>query len=354
MALKEPTGVMNAGNSGTTMRLVSGLLASQPFLSIITGDQSLRNRPMDRIVNPLTKMGATVMGRSQNSLPPLAIRGGRLVGIEHASPIASAQVKSCLLIAGLHAEGETVVHEPAISRDHTERMMKAMGANIKIQGSSLRVRPSEMSAMNMRIPTDISAASFWLVLACCHSDARIRINRVNINPSRTGVLDVLKSMGARIHMENIRNDEVEPVADLVAESSQLKATEISGDTIPRVIDEIPVLALAACFANGVTFIRDARELRFKESDRIRATMENLYKFGAKIEERDDGMVIRGGSKLTGTECQSFGDHRIGMIMGVAGLLVEGETSVADAEAVNVSYPDFWNTLHQLESGGDLP
>ena len=347
-ALREPTGVLNAGNSATTMRLVSGLLAAQPFLSIITGDRSLRNRPMDRIVQPLVEMGATVMGRSQDSLPPLAIRGGDLHGIEYTIPIASAQVKSCLLIAGLHAEGETIVHQPAGSRDHTERMMSAMGANLKADGLSLTVRPSELSAMNIRVPTDISGAAFWLVAGCCHPNARIRLNRVSINPSRTGVLDVLKSMGANVQIENVREDEVEPVADLVAESSQLEATEISGDIIPRVIDELPVLALAACFAKGTTVIKDARELRFKESDRIRATVESLSKLGASAEERPDGMVIRGGERLTGAECHSFGDHRIGMTMGIAGLLAKGETAVAGAEAANASYPGFWDTLHELQ------
>ena len=353
-ALREPTGVLNAGNSATTMRLVSGLLAAQPFLSIITGDRSLRNRPMDRIVRPLVEMGATVMGRSQASLPPLAIRGGDLHGIEYTIPIASAQVKSCLLIAGLHAKGKTIVHQPAGSRDHTERMMSAMGANLKADGLSLTVRPSELSAMNIRVPTDISGAAFWLVAGICHPNARIRINRVSINPSRTGVLDVLKSMGAHVQIENVREDEVEPVADLVAESSQLEATEISGDIIPRVIDELPVLALAACFAKGTTVIKDARELRFKESDRIRATVENLSKLGASVEERPDGMVIRGGERLTGVECHSFGDHRIGMTMGIAGLLAQGETAVAGAEAANASYPGFWDTLNELQRPEDSP
>ena len=352
--LREPAGVLNAGNSATTMRLISGLLAAQPFLTVITGDRSLRKRPMDRIVRPLVEMGATVMGRGQDSLAPLAIRGGDLHGIEYTIPVASAQIKSCLLIAGLHAEGDTTVHQPAGSRDHTERILGAMGADLKVDGLSITVRPSELSAIDVRVPGDISSAAFWLVAGCCHPNARIRLNRVSINPSRTGVLDVLKSMGAHIQIENVREDEVEPVADLVAESSHLQATEISGDVIPRVIDELPVLALAACFAKGTTVIRDAQELRFKESDRIRATVEELSKLGASVEERPDGMIIRGGEHLTGAECQSLGDHRIAMTMGIAGLLARGETAVAGAEAANASYPGFWDTLHELQQRGDSP
>ena len=350
--LSEPATVLNAGNSGTTIRLLTGLLAGQPFFSVITGDHSLRRRPMDRVVRPLTKMGATVMGRSENSHPPLAIRGGGLRGIDYTLPVASAQLKTSIIIAGLHADGETTVHEPAASRDHAERMAKAMGADLKVQGLSISVRPSKLSSLDVRVPGDISAAAFWLVAACCHPDARIRVTGVGINPSRTGVLDVLNRMGARISMENVREEGGEPSADLVAESSDLEGTEICGDIIPRVIDELPVLALAASFAKGTTVISDAQELRVKESDRIQSTVDGLSRLGARIEELPDGMVIHGGGGLTGAECHSFGDHRIAMTMGIAGLLAKGETVVEEAQAAHVSYPSFWDTLTELERPHD--
>ena len=261
---------------------------------------------------------------------------------------ASAQLKSSILIAGMHADGETKVREPAASRDHTERMMLAMGADVATEGLGIAVRPSELSAMDVRVPGDISGAAFWLVAGCCHPNARLTVEGIGINPSRTGVLDVLRSMGARIGIQNAREDAGEPIADLVAESSSLRGTEISGEIIPRVIDELPVIALAACFAEGTTVIRDAGELRVKESDRIRATVDGLSRLGARIEERPDGMVIEGVGQLTGAECESQGDHRIAMTMGIAGLLSEGETTVGDAEAASVSYPDFWDRVRTLQ------
>ena len=345
--LSEPESVLDAGNSGTTMRLVSGLLAAQPFLSIISGDKSLNQRPMKRIVTPMVEMGVRVMGRQNNSLAPLAFHGGDLHGIDYTLPVASAQLKSCILIAGMFADGKTVIHSPAASRDHTERMMGAMGAEIKIEGLDVSIRRSKLTAMNVRVPCDISGAAFWLVAGCCHPNARIRVKGVGINPSRTGVLDVLNSMGARIRIENVREDAGEPSADLVAESSDLHATEIKGDVIPRVIDELPVLALAAAFAKGTTIIRDAEELRVKESDRIRATVDGLSRLGANIEERPDGMAIEGGRPLSGTEVESYDDHRIAMTMGIASLLASGQTTVGGAEAASASYPDFWETLDRL-------
>ena len=299
---------------------------------------------MDRIVEPLSKMGAKVMGRSESSLAPLAFRGGDLRGIDYSLPVASAQVKSCILIAGLSASGETTIREAAASRDHTERLLTAMGADMVVDGLDIVLRPSELSPVDVRVPGDISAAAFWLIAGCSHPNARIKVNGVGINPSRTGVLDVLKSMGANIAVENVRESGGEPVADLVAESSYLSGVEIGGDTIPRVIDEIPALALAASLSQGTTVIRDAQELRLKESDRIRATVANLSGLGARIEERPDGMVIHGVDALNGAECQSFGDHRIAMTMGIAGLMAGGETTVAGAEAATASYPDFWDTL----------
>ena len=343
----EPSSVLNAGNSGTTLRLVAGLLAAQPFFSVISGDHSLRSRPMGRIVAPLTEMGADVAGRNENSLAPLAISGGGLRGIVHEPAESSAQVKSCVLIAGLHASGTTTVRQPSASRDHTERMMSAMGGDLVTDGLEATVRRSELRSMDVRVPGDTSGAAFWLVAASCHPNARVTLPSVGINPTRTGVLDVLRSMGARVRVENVREDAGEPTADLVAESSDLSAVEISGDVIPRVIDELPILALAACFARGRTVIRDAQELRVKESDRISATVDGLSRLGAHVEERPDGMVIEGGRSLKGTECDSYGDHRIAMTMGIAGLLADGQTAVNGAEAAAVSYPGFWSTLDEL-------
>ena len=348
--LREPDHVLSAGNSGTTMRLVAGLLGAQPFFSVISGDRSLRSRPMDRIVRPLARMGAKIMGRGQDALAPLAIRGGSLKGIEYPLPVASAQLKSALLIAGLYARGRTTVVEPSPSRDHTERMLRAMGADVVSDGPAISVGRSDLFAMDVQVPGDISGAAFWMVLAACHPDARLRISRVGINPTRTGVLDVLKAMGARMTLDNLHEDAGEPSADVVVESSELRAMEIGGDLVPRVIDEIPILALAAAFAEGRTVIRDARELRVKESDRIAATVEGLRRMGANVEERTDGMVITGGAPLKGAEVLGHDDHRIAMTMGIAGAVAAGRTDVAGAEAASVSYPGFWDELSAVTGG----
>ena len=347
--LIEPSDVLYSGNSGTTMRLVSGLLAAQEFFSVLTGDSSLRRRPMKRILLPLEMMGAQVMGRDGGSLAPLAFTGGNLAGIEYNMPVASAQLKSCILIAGLYAEGETTVIQPAESRDHTERMMAAMGADIQKDALRVTVRPSELKSIDIQVPSDISGAAFWLVAGAAHPNARVTVKGVGINPSRTGVLDVLREMGANIRLENVREDGNEPSADLIAESSDLRGIEIGGEIIPRVIDELPVLAMAASQATGRTVIRDARELRVKESDRITATAEGLSALGATIREVDDGMIIEGGSRLHGAEVFSHGDHRIAMSMAVAGLVAQGQTQIGDSEAADVSYPSFWDTLDGLAS-----
>ncbi len=345
--LAEPSTVLNAGNSGTTMRLVTGLLAAQPFVSVITGDRSLRSRPMGRIVEPLRLMGAQVMGRNEDSLAPLAVRGGDLNAIDYKLPVASAQIKSAVLIAGLYADGRTTVLQPAESRDHTERMLGAMGADVQSNGLRVAVSPSELSAIDVTVPGDMSSAAFWMVAACIHPNATVRLPGVGINPTRTGVLRVLQSMGANIALENVREEESEPVADIVAESSHLHGAEIAGSIIPQVIDEIPVLAVAAALAEGETVIRDAGELRIKESDRITATVQGLQALGANVEERPDGMAIEGVDHLNGATCASLGDHRIAMAMAVAGLVARGETVVDGAEAAGVSYPEFWDTLDSL-------
>ena len=350
--LSEPDEILDSGNSGTTMRLVSGLLASRPFFSVITGDESLRSRPMDRIVRPLQEMGAQVMGRGGGSKAPLAFLGGGLHGIEYQMPVASAQLKSCLLIAGLGAQGQTVVREPAASRDHTERMLQAMGADVERDGLRIAVRPSDLTAIDVRVPGDISSAAFWLVAGAVHPEARVVVRGVSVNPTRTGVLEILRSMGARLTLEDLRFEGGEEVADILVESSDLHATEIAGSLVPRAIDELPVLAVAACFAQGTTVIRDAAELRTKETDRIQAMAHELQRMGGQVEEIPDGLIIRGPSPLHGADCRSHGDHRVAMAVSVAGLLARGETTVDGAEAAAVSYPGFWQQMASLAGKGE--
>ena len=348
--LTEPSDVLNAENSGTTMRFIMGLLASTPFVSVVNGDSSLRTRPMARIVQPLRRMGAEVMGRGGDSLAPLTIRGGELRGIEYDMPVASAQVKSSLIIASLFAGGETALHQPALSRDHTERMLEAMGATLIEDGLTLVIKPgSELKPLDVKVSGDISSAAFWLVAAAAHPNARVRLTNVGVNPSRAEVIEILRQMGAKITLENPRIEGGEPVADLYVESSELRGVEIAGDQIPIAQDEIPVLALAACFAQGTTTIRDAQELRVKESDRIDATTRELNKLGARIQELPDGMVIEGTGSLNGGACLSHGDHRLAMTLGIAGLLAREDVQIDGAEVVDVSYPDFWQDLEVLAS-----
>ena len=347
--LREAAAVLNAVNSGTTLRLLAGLLAAQPFFSVLTGDASLRSRPMERIVWPLRAMGARIEGRAGGARPPLAIQGGGLRGIRHRLPVASAQVKSALTLAGLYAEGETVLEEPTPSRDHTERMLRAMGAPIAVGESGLRVSPlaGELNPLAMRVPGDISSAAFWMVAAVAHPDAELRLSGVGVNPSRSGIIDALRAMGARIAVEEERTWGCEPVADIIVRSSRLQGTVIEGALIPRLIDEVPALAVAACFAEGETVIRDAGELRIKESDRIRATARELRRLGAQIEELPEGMVIHGVGRLRGALCGSHGDHRLAMALAVAGLLAAGETTVRGTEAVAISYSGFWDDLDSV-------
>ena len=344
----EPEDVLNAENSGTTMRFIMGLLGNTPFVSVVTGDRSLRSRPMGRVVQPLRLMGAQVMGRGGDSLAPLTIRGGELRGIEYTMPVASAQLKSALVMAALFAKGETVLLQPALSRDHTERMLRAMGADLVEDRLALVVRPGpKLRPLDVTVSGDISSAAFWMVAAAAHPNARIRLANVGVNPTRAGVLDVLRDMGARISAENPRMEGGEPVADLLIESSELNGVEIAGDMIPIVQDEIPALALAASLARGVTTIRDAQELRYKESDRLHATATELSRLGARIEELPDGLVIEGTGSLKGGTCSSYGDHRLAMTLGVAGLLADEEVVITESEVVDVSYPNFWEDLASL-------
>ncbi len=345
---RPPTDVLHAGNSATTMRLLAGLLAAQPFLSIITGDESLRSRPMDRLVHPLRLMGAEIWGRRNDSLAPLAIKGHKLKGIDYRLPVASAQIKSAILIAALFAQGTTTVVEPAPSRDHTERLLRAMGVKLQSEGTRIELIPSApRSPIDVRVPGDISAAAFWLVAGAIHPDAQLRVINTGINPTRSGILDVLLQMGAKLNVERERREGDEPVADLVIESSDLVGTQIGGSLIPRLIDELPLIALAGSFARGTTTIREAQELRVKESDRIGATVRELSRLGADIDELPDGMVIRGGGGLTGGECSSHHDHRLAMTLGIAALVAQGETVIHDAEVVAMSYPNFWQDLERL-------
>jgi len=349
--LREAENVLDAGNSATTMRLLTGLLAAQPFLSIITGDDSLRSRPMDRLIRPLRLMGAKIWGRGGDSLGPLAIKGGELHGVDYALPVPSAQVKSAILIAALFAQGETTVQEPAKSRDHTERLLQAMGVKLKVNGTSVSLS-SPVNALNpidLDIPGDISSAAYWLVAAAIHPDAQVMVKNTGINSTRTGIIDVLLKMGARLRIENQRRIGDEPVADLLIESSELTGVEIGGDLIPRLIDEIPVIAVAACAAKGTTIIKDAAELRVKETDRIRNLAGELSKLGADVEEMPDGMVVHGKAKLHGATCSSHHDHRLAMALAIAGLIAEGQTLIEHAEVAGISYPSFWQDMASIQA-----
>jgi len=294
-------------------------------------------------------MGADIWGRGEGSLAPLAIKGGQLHGIEYVLPVPSAQIKSAILMAALLADGETIIHEPAKSRDHTERMLQAMGVSLRVDGCCISVTPPDVppNSIDFHIPGDISCAAYWLIAGAIHPDARIRIKNTGMNPTRTGIVDVLLKMGAKLRIENQHLTTAEPLTDLLIESSQLTGTEIGDDLIPRLIDEIPVIAVAACVAKGVTVIKDAAELRVKETDRIRDLVNELSKFGATIEEMPDGMTIYGGAKLRGARCSSHYDHRLAMALGIAGLVAEGETLIEDAEVVEVSYPTFWQDMRRI-------
>ena len=349
--LQEPVDVLNAGNSGTTMRLMLGLLASHPGLYFtVTGDSSLRSRPMSRVVKPLQQMGAQIWDRQGNSLAPLAIQGTLLKPIHYHSPIASAQVKSCILLAGLMTEAQTTVTEPALSRDHSERMLKAFGAQLSIDPETNSVTitgQAHLQGQNVIVPGDISSAAFWLVAGAIVPGSELCIENVGVNPTRTGILEALSMMGADIQLENQREVAGEPVADLRVRYGKLKACEIGGNLIPRLIDEIPVLAVAAVFAQGTTVIKDADELRVKESDRIAVMASELNRMGAKVTELPDGLEITGGTPLNGAEVNSHTDHRIAMSLAIAALNATGTTTIHGAEAAAISYPDFFESLIKI-------
>ena len=348
--LSEPSGVLDLGNSGTGMRLLAGLLAGQDFFSVLTGDQYLTKRPMSRIVEPLRAMGAVIEGRSGGKYAPLAIRGaGRNVKpLSFPSPVASAQVKSAVILCGLYADGVTTVIEPRKSRDHTERMLRFFGAAVTEDGLQVSVRGKQTLKARgaVEIPADISSAAFFMVAACTVPGSDLLIRNVGVNPTRTGIIDVLVSMGADISVLSPREQAGEPVADIRVRYRQLHATSVQGDLIPRSIDEIPVIAVAAATASGTTFIKDAAELRVKESDRIATIASELRKMGAVVRELPDGLEITGRERLSGATCESHGDHRIAMSLAVAGLTATGQTVIRDAEWIETSFPGFGRMLRQ--------
>ncbi len=344
--LAKPTDALDAGNSGTTMRLLAGILAAQDFTTTITGDDSLQRRPMQRIIEPLRRMGADITS-NDGGFPPLRIRGGELDGIDYVMPIASAQVKSCLLLAGLGAWGTTTIHEPAPSRDHSERLLRTMGALLSKQGNTISIRAGELRGIDLQVPGDLSSAAFLVAAALLMPDGEINLPQVGINPTRSGFLEVVEKMGARLRLFETCDVGGEPVASIRAESSRLTATEISGSLIPRLIDEIPILAVLATQAQGQTTIRDAAELRVKESDRLHLLAVNLRNMGAAVEETADGLLINGPVSLRGADITTAGDHRLVMAFAIAGLVAQGATRIQDAESVAVSYPGFFDALRSL-------
>ncbi len=351
---QEPADILDCGNSGTTMRLMLGLLAGRRGRHmVLTGDESLRRRPMRRVVAPLAEMGARITGREGGNLAPLAIQGTALQGTTIQTAVASAQVKSALLLAALTAKGPTTVIEPAHSRDHSERMLRAFGADLRVagpNGTNVTVNPGAiLQGQTVVVPGDISSAAFWLVAAAITPGAELTIENVGLNPSRTGILEVLKSMGARIEVINNRDVAGEPVGDLKVNHGPLTAFHIGGDLIPRLVDEIPVLAVAACCAQGISRVEDSEELRVKETDRLAVMARQLGAMGARIQEQPGGLTIEGGVKLRGTTLDSETDHRVAMSLAVAALVAEGDSTLQQAEAAAVSYPGFWNDLTRLRT-----
>lgn len=356
--LEAPTEVLDTGNSGTTTRLISGILCGQRFSCMLNGDASIQTRPMKRIMEPLSQMGADIVSVKGNGCAPLQINGSRkfdactekplLKGIHYQSPVASAQVKSSILLAGLYADAPTSVTEPYVSRNHTELMLSGFGAKIRTEGTTATIEPApELTAMQIAVPGDISSAAYFLAAGCIVRDSEILIKNVGTNPTRDGILRVCEKMGARVERMNEKISGGEPVADLMVKTSDLKGTVIGGELIPTLIDEIPVIAVMACYASGTTVIRDAQELKVKESNRIDTVVNNLKAMGAHVEATEDGMIIEGGYPLHGAEIDSHLDHRIAMSFAVAALGADGETTIKGADCVNISYPQFYEDLEKL-------
>lgn len=346
--LIRPSGIIDAGNSGTTVRLLSGILAGQPFDSTITGDASIQKRPMKRVMTPLSQMGASITSVHENGCAPLQIKGSPLHGIHYLSPVASAQVKSCVLLAGLYADAPTSVTEPAISRNHSELMLRYFGANIQCEGTTSTVLPDpRLIGQKVNVPGDISSAAYFIAAALLVPGSEVLLKNVGINPTRDGMLRVIRAMGGDVTLVNESTDGAEPCADLLIRSSSLHATTIEGELIPTLIDELPVIAVLTAFAEGTTVIKDAAELKVKESDRIAVMTENLKRMGADVEPTDDGMIIRGGRPLHGATIHPHLDHRIAMSFAVAALAADGETKIQDADCVKISYPGFYTDLEGL-------
>jgi 3-phosphoshikimate 1-carboxyvinyltransferase len=354
--LREPYDVLDCGNSGTTLRLMTGLLAGiNGMYAVLTGDASLRSRPQRRIVDPLRGLGATVDGRNQGTLAPISVRGATLHGGHYELPIASAQVKSAVLLAALSGDGVMTVSGRIDGRDHTERMLAGMGIDIQTRGNIVTltppVHPVFPYALSLRVPGDPSSAAFWWVAAAIHPNAELTTLGVGMNPTRIGALDVLRAMGARVTVSNLRTEGSEPVADVTVASSTLTGTTLSGPIIPALIDEIPILAIAAAMATGQTVIADAAELKAKETDRIKTVVDALHAMGVRVEATADGMIIEGRGHLDAAAVESHGDHRLAMAWAVAALVARGEMSIAGSEAVDVSYPDFWRDLAAIAEQG---
>lgn len=342
--LKKPDEMLYTGNSGTTTRLLCGILAGQKFDTSITGDASIQKRPMGRVVQPLSMMGAKI----ENEYCPLYITGTKLHGIDYKMPVASAQVKTAIILAGLYADGETVIHEIEKSRDHTELMLSAMGADLTVDNLDITVKPTnDLTAVNVDVPGDISSAAFFLVLGAIMPNSQITVTNVGINPTRTGIINVLKDMGADITLENVHTSAGETVADITVRSSSLKGTTVGGDIIPRLIDELPIIAVAAVFADGQTVIKDAQELKVKETNRIRAVVDEFNKCGIDITETDDGMIINGGKSIHGADFKTYGDHRMAMSLTVLAQLADGESTLDDSDCACVSYPTFFDDFYKL-------
>ena len=345
--LQAPLDILDVGNSGTTTRLISGILAGQDFTSRLTGDASICQRPMGRIITPLSMMGAQITSQNQNGCAPLTIQGGHLHGIHYQSPVASAQVKSCVLLAGMYADAPTSVTEPVLSRNHTELMLNYFGAQVTSKGTTAAILPQpDLKARDITVPGDISSAAYFIAAGLLVPGSEILLCNVGINPTRDGLLRVCQAMGGDITLLNVRNDG-EPTADLLIRSSSLHGTEIKGEIIPTLIDEIPMIAVMAAFAEGTTVIRDAAELKVKESDRIQVMTDNLTRMGADVEVLPDGMIIHGGKPLHGATIDSHKDHRIAMSFAVAGGICEGSLTITDGECVNISYPEFYTDLYSL-------
>ncbi|WP_430353153.1 3-phosphoshikimate 1-carboxyvinyltransferase [Viridibacillus arvi] len=347
---QEPTDVLYTGNSGTTTRLMLGLLAGSNVHTVLNGDESIAKRPMKRVINPLREMGAKITGRMDGQFTPLAIQGTKLQAIDYTMPVASAQVKSAILLAGINAEGTTVIREKEVSRDHTERMLRQFGAEITTEDGIVSLQGGQqLTATHVAVPGDISSAAFFLVAGAVAKNSEIMLENVGLNPTRTGIIDVLQEMNAKMSIEIDDETAAEPTGTITVSTSELQGTTIGGDVIPRLIDEIPILALLATQANGQTVIKDAEELKVKETDRITAVVDELKKLGADIVATDDGMIINGPTPLTGSTIRTYGDHRIGMMGAVAALITEGAIELDDADCIAVSYPTFFEDVQAVSN-----